>query len=550
MARQKEKQLHWITFSGASSHESLNALWLCLRTGKMQLKTLSAIQDQEDGRGENDLEISNLRALLKMHGQDVPVRSVGCDFGDPSGFVQTFSELLDAGSKRDGNIIVNLPPTLPSHIPALAAQVAGKNSDATLLYLHCAEPSLREAPLALIPRPALQLFCLEGGKSQTWKLPEREPAPAGADSIRQTWHLYSGEVLLLVNALLDLGYDRNLSIRLPLLKGLSLCRLHFKKEGVSITDFIQRKEYNKRVHQLPKSLSVRARRQIPDYNQLIQLFYAAGVLRPSGLTGLIEEMLTMASRPLDKGGDVYHIALDTNLLRDRFFSTCLGGLCFPPNVDFVLCETVRSELMNRQEKINDAFLDDMAPLDRDLAAELFFNQNQLEDRLRYIGLLEFNRMKAATGCHEQDAGSANSSGRNDRYILDAYSSFVGVGCKVIFLSRDQETVRMMRGEESVVSFLLEQKESPEEEFVVDWKALMGLLYLWAVAYGRLELVVGGAPVAAVDGVWAGKSVGQWEEDCARVKVIRPRNSQDMEDYRSLADGIERDYAVLMGLGAR
>jgi hypothetical protein len=549
MTRQKEKHLHWITFSGASSHESLNALWLCLRTGKMQLKTLSAIQDQEDGRGENDLKVSELRSLLKMHGQDAPLRIVGCDFGDPSRFVQIFSELLESGRKQGGRIIVDLSPRLLSYIPALAAQVAGEKSEATLLYLHCTESSMREAPLALIPRSALQLFCLEGGKAQTWKLPERDPVLAGADSTRHTWHLRSQEVILLVNALLDLGYDRNLSIRLPLLKGLPLCRLHFKKEGVSITDFIQRKEYNKRVHQLPKSLSVRARRQIPDYNQLIQLFYAAGALQPSGLTGLIEEMRAMASRPLDKGGDVYHIALDTNLLRDRFFSTCLGGLCFPPNVDFVLCETVRSELMNRQEKINDAFLDDMAPLDRDLAAELFFNQNQLEDRLRYIGLLEFNRMKAATGCHEQDAGSANSSSRNDRYILDAYSSFVGVGCKVIFVSRDQETVRMMRGEEGVVSFLLEQKEFPEEGFVVGWKALMSLLYLWAVAYGRLEWVVGGAPVAAVDGVWAGKSVTQWEEDCARVEVIRPRNQQDMEDYRRLADGIEQDYAVLKGLEA-
>lgn len=540
----KSASCHWVTFSDSQSIEELNALWFYLSAGGGGLKTVSLLQHSNAAGVEEAQTLKRIERFLRVYQSTAAIQIVRSDFNNPSAFAEAFTSLLAHNDKPGERTIIDVSGCLPSFIPVIAAQIVRDRSDVSILFLHQTESAFCATPFPLAPRPCLQLFELRDGSTKPLRLPETSQSTMARADIRQPWFIESNRLMLLVNTLCSLGYDRNIEIRLPLLKDLTLCRLHFGKEKVTCSRFIQEKEYQNRLHQVLRPLSPQAKKQIPAYTEIVQLFYAAGAMKPSGLDRLHEEFQRIGTRPLDQGGDVYHIALDTNLLWDRFFSNCLKDLSLPPNIDFVLCETVRSELMNRQDKIDKALIDGLAPLGRDLMNELFFNQNQIDDRLRYIGLQEYNRMRAETGCREEDARSTLSSAQNDRYILDAYSGFVEVGCKVLFISRDQETVRMMRGEEGVLSFLLKRRESLEEASSLEWKVLTTWLYLLSVAFGRLEWFVGDTLVARVDGVWMGKTVTQWEEDYVRLKLVQPKSDQDMDDYLNLKKSIHQGQESL------
>lgn len=167
-----------------------------------------------------------------------------------------------------------------------------------------------------------------------------------------------------------------------------------------------------------------------------------------------------------RGGNVYYIALDTNTLRDRFFSVYLKNIPPHANLDFVLCETVRAELKNRQDKLTrDVFSDDYFK-NPEVSTACFMNQNSLQDRMRYVGFLEYNRMRSATSCEEIEADSRHSGMLNDQIILKPYSDFVDIARNVVFISRDHEAVRMMTGEENVIPILLEQRPMPRTDFEV------------------------------------------------------------------------------------
>lgn len=539
------KPLHWLIVGGQQIYPAVNPLWLLLRAGEIELDAVTVLGIADAGRLEACGQV--LQEILAAHGAPLQVRLVADGGGAPQLFAAALASLLKECARQQQQVVLQLCDDIPAHCSALAAQAAAHQPQVEVICLLCNVPRYAGVPLALAPRAAHRLVRVEDGELRQLPIKFTGPAPVEAAAGRHGWQLPADRLMFLVNGLMDLGYDRNLSLRLPLLKNLPLCRLHFPGEQVQVGHFPARKEYTQWLQQCARPLRSAARRQIPDYSQLVEICYAAGLLKPSGLTRLSEELSVIGARGLNAGGDVYHIALDTNLLRDRFFSTCLRQMPMPANVDYVLCETVRSELFNRQGKVDDALLNDLKPLAGDLARELFFNQNQLEDRLRYVGLLEFNRMRSATGCREQDSASAPSSARNDRFILDAYSSFVEVGCKVLFLSRDQETVRMMRGEEGVAALLLEHREQPGEAFPVEWPLLCDWLYLLAVVYGRLEWVVGGTPVAVVDGVWAGKTVQQWEEDFVRVRLPRPRSPDELSEHRRLAAWIQQDATLMQAV---
>lgn len=538
MGQKTDHPVHWTAFVGAHPFQTLNPLAAFLETGPVPPAEISLFCDP----GEVDLcdrIIAHLQSFFKA-GQSPVIQKIEYDKNSPEKIAQTLQAFLTDHQKNKGKVLLDLSAAPFPYIPALLAQMTFESPQVLFIYLQIRQNGFQYQPLVLLPRSGYRLFVLDKGAPR--EMEKKAPAshPVSTEKRSKEWRLSPDELILLPNALVDLGYDRNVVLQLPLLRHLPVCRFHFEEYGVSITHFIQESAYRNHLKGILNSFSTKAREQIPDYNQLVSSFYSAGIFKPAGLDEFSKLIAKIATHPLDQGGDVYHLALDTNLLRDRFFSVYLGRLSLPPNVDFVLCETVRSELLNRLKKIDRTFLEELAALGRDMVGDLFFNQNQLDDRLRYIGLLEFNRMKGATGCREQDSKAAGNSAMNDRYILEAYSSFVRVGCKVLFLSRDQETIRMMRGEEGVIPVLLEHEERPGEKFKIAWDVFRIWIYLLAVVFGRLEWVVGGTPIAVIDGVWAGKHVEEWEEDRARVKLLTPKSEQDREDFDALLWTLNND----------
>lgn len=361
--------------------------------------------------------------------------------------------------------------------------------------------------------------------------------------------LRKGEIMILFNRLIQSGYDRNLRISVPLLAGMPLFKLHLNAETVRLDDFCAARAYEKQYSKIMGKLSGKVKREIPRFDHVRAALYQSGILGYEGIDRLEEILSFLRKQDVLRGGDVYYIALDTNTLRDRFFSVYLKNIPPHANLDFVLCETVRAELKNRQDKLSRNVFRDNYFNRPEIPTACFINQNFLQDRMRYVGFLEYNRMRSATSCEEIEAGSRHSGMLNDQIILKSYSEFVDIARKVVFISRDHEAVRMMTGEENVIPILLEQKPMTRADLEVPWSQFFELLYLLGVLFGRLALSVGGIEVATLDGVWRRKDVAEWEEDMIRLTVLKPDagDKTEMEEYSLLRESLGRNTSALRRL---
>ena len=358
--------------------------------------------------------------------------------------------------------------------------------------------------------------------------------------------LSKNRMMILFNRLIEAGYDKNLRIAAPLLAGTSLFKFHLKANNVRASDFISSEEYGKIYSEIINNLTGNVKREIPSFDNIRSTLYQSGILRPSGLEQLEEMLSSLRNQDVIRGGNVYYVALDTNMLRDRFYSVYLANIPPHPNLDFVLCETVRSELKNRYDKITRGLFSDPYFEEAGIPVRCFMNQNSLQDRMRYIGFLEYNRMRSATSCEEIDADSRRSGRLNDQIILESYSDFVDVGRKVIFISRDNEAVRMMTGEDNVIPILLEQRARVRSDFEVTWAQFFDLIYLLGVLFGKISLMVGGVETAAFDGVWRQKDVEEWEEDLIRLVISKPKagDEVEMKEYKALREKLLRNLSAL------
>lgn len=236
-------------------------------------------------------------------------------------------------------------------------------------------------------------------------------------------------------------------------------------------------------------------------------------------------------------------------MRDRFYSVYLKNMPASPKLDYILCETVRDEMKNRCDKLNQNMLNKMFPLNYNLLKECFLNQNCMEDRKRYLGFREYNYMRIATSCEEIDSPSHKTSMANDQSILKAYSDFVDIGRKVVFLSKDNEAVRMMAGEDNVIPIVLEDRMLHSLNFNVKWNLFFDLLYLLGILFGKLDIMVGGVPTGAVYTVWKTKDVHEWENERVLLKIYKPGNNEqeDLADYQFTVKKLRQNINILKNL---
>ncbi len=364
---------------------------------------------------------------------------------------------------------------------------------------------------------------------------------------KHSFIIKKAEMMLFFNALADLGYEKNLRIVAPALDNAALFRVHFQGTDVRMEDFLQKDDYGKASSGIAKKL--KECKELPSHDHLCDALYQSGILLPSGLSRLGEVFSALSVQSVIHGGDVYYVAPDTNILRDRFFSAYLKDVLPRKNLDVILCETVRDELRNRKDKLGRAFFKRFQGSDAAVLESCFLNQNCLEDRLRYIGFLEYNRMRDRTSCEELAARHVKSGAQNDRFIIDAYSDFAAVGRKIIFLSRDNEAIRMMTGEDNVIPVLLERRPVWDETFTAPWDRFFEFFYLVGVCFGRLDVLVGGVRTASFYGVWRGKGVREWEEDLILLELPRPKgkDKEELEDWRFIKARMENNLRVLGAL---
>jgi hypothetical protein len=327
---------------------------------------------------------------------------------------------------------------------------------------------------------------------------------------------------MIFNPLLRAGKTVTFSLSAPIFDGTELCRFSIDGDGPSIHNIISSKAYNKRYN----AISSKMRRgylidEIPDYGHFKDAFFHSAILTPTGLDVLFGYIEKASLQSVIKGGDVYYIAFDTNVLRDRIYSNYLRRYSDAPNIDFILSATVRSELTNRKGKVNKKMVNQLCEAIGPAGWNLL-NQNTLADRLRYIGFLEYNRIRHETDCDQLNPDNTFSD--KDREIIQTYAAFATAGHnrKILLISRDNEFIRMSPSLPDVIPVVIESRFPAKISRPIrcGYNELFSFIYHLSLIFLELEITLMGHRLYRTAGAWRGKNVRHWENDFIKVSANR------------------------------
>jgi hypothetical protein len=326
---------------------------------------------------------------------------------------------------------------------------------------------------------------------------------------------------IFLNPLMRSGIPITFTVTVPLMENMDICEISLNNQEVPvIQSIITPARYKKTA----KRLCSRTRknhliREIPEYGNFQEAFFNSAVLKPAGLDALFKYIHNASTQSVIKGGDVYYIAFDTNVLRDRIYTNYLRKYSDAPNIDFILAETVRSEMTNRERKISKKMVNDMVSILGETAWN-FLNQNVLADRLRYFGFLEYNRIRHETDCDQLK--STDRSNNKDEQIIKSYASFAD-GCnnrKILLISRDNEFIRMSASLPNIVPIIIEShfpRRIPKS-LSCTYDELFSFIYHLAVMYGQINFSVKEHILYECSGLWSQKNVRQWEKDYLKISA--------------------------------
>lgn len=344
-------------------------------------------------------------------------------------------------------------------------------------------------------------------------------------------------------------------VRAPLLGDTPLCRLSLSGRQVGVEQIIASREYATALSEAyaqienaaamqnaldPDTLADDLKRELPNYNRLRDVFRQAGVVEPSNLSEIRSRLQEAQQSNPARGGDVYYFAFDNNILRNRLYSLYLKPQQrHAPRYNLLLSQFVRKELEMRAGKIQYDFLHTFnAAYPQVGICAIFQNQNRLNDRLRLLGIAEWNRIRESG-----DAEVVNAPNKTDAdgRIIEAYARFAEkAGRKVVVFSADNEFILRCSGRTNLIGQLVDYPPVLEQSYAVTWESVGRLLYQLAVVYGRIDVEADGVWVRLY-GVWRGKKASHWEAEQIKLTFTPSQTVQEL--------AIERNLRILSRMNA-
>lgn len=280
-------------------------------------------------------------------------------------------------------------------------------------------------------------------------------------------------------------------------------------------------------------------RELPDWHVYKASFLQAGVISYTNLAEIKKELLETLNRDVMKGHPSAYIAFDTNILRDRFFSTVLLDEDELPHqqFSFALTEVIRDEL-TFSYKFSDRDMDALRAhprlAEKGDVLDHFWNQNKLRDRQQRMGFVEYGKIQSRMNfllCGNGEGGNANP----DMKIIQNYQSFASVHRQILLLSRDNDFIALAQGRSGMNPV---RAEYPAEITIANpysWERLCELVYVWSVLYGCVELRVDGGYLRCF-GMWRGKDPEDWSNEKMGVMwkgLVLDEPFKDIEICRTL-----------------
>lgn len=276
-------------------------------------------------------------------------------------------------------------------------------------------------------------------------------------------------------------------------------------------------EYNKEIEQYR---FLRAFQEIPDFSSVKEVIIQSGILEYSNLTELLAELHRACQWDYIKGERPVYMALDTNLMRDRFYSTQHAWLeTLPQNkIGFSISPYIKGELDFTRCKYKQGYLSQLKkacvhPVFHNYYTK-FFNQNCLNERKRRLGYLEFekvHRLQWVIMLPTLDEDELQENG-DQNIILNYQKAAEDRNLNVFLLSRDSDFIARAEGIVGIHPFLLETPALPDSPLLTkDWYQLSQFFYCMAVHFGMIRVETQLSKMILL-GIWSGKKPGDWKKE--------------------------------------
>lgn len=263
--------------------------------------------------------------------------------------------------------------------------------------------------------------------------------------------------------------------------------------------------------------------EILSYNDLKETFIQSGILPYPNLQELLVTVQNLSNRDIIRGDRPLFLGLDTNLYRDRFYTTQYHWLKKLPRnkIGLMLSPHVKGEL-----RVSYKYTDKHIRRLRNACAHSFYqkyisdfiNQNRLEDRQKRLGFEETEKINHIHWIIVLPWLKKEQLQENeDQNIILNYELAVQErNIDLILLSRDKDFIDMAHGISGIHTLLLETPSMHiAQNAAPSWYNLAQFIYVLAVQFGMI--VLENKEVSLVlQGIWRGKNGEDWDNESLKL----------------------------------
>lgn len=272
-------------------------------------------------------------------------------------------------------------------------------------------------------------------------------------------------------------------------------------------------------------------RELPSHNQLHSMLVQSGILEYSNLDAMLKTLYQLCNRDFMSGDRPVYMGLDTNLFRDRFYTTQYEWLKrLPHNRIGVSVSPYVTRQLDAPRKYKEKhihYLKDICEHERFRRYFWqFFNQNYLEDRLRRIGYVEIEkarRLQWIILLSEMDEDELQDNS-DSNIILNYKMASEERNVDIFLLSRDDAFIGQAEGIPGLHPFFVDlPKISSSSIPVKNWYNLVQFIYVLTILYGIIELETDEFSLIFL-GIWRGKRNKDWKDEALKLILPRPSDS--------------------------
>ena len=286
------------------------------------------------------------------------------------------------------------------------------------------------------------------------------------------------------------------------------------EEEARIDLLLSKEVYQKKIENICELSEI-----IPSFEFIRSSLIGAGFWEMEGWVEVKNQLEKIKNTNPLRGDRISLIGLDTNCFINRIYSHIRQIYKeLVSRFGFLLSKIIQAELKKMNKVTNEAIMtlrDKLGHLNEILNE--FWNEDTLSTRLKHVGLVEYNKLRAQSNYKINDGVLIDTRERDLQIIEDFDNQIVKKNCDLVLLSSDKQFFEQARGPGIKSYFLkLPSFEQMPDRFSGTWEQVCDFLYLLSIYFGAISLRA--KDIIQIFGIWKGKTEYHWDSESIKIRI--------------------------------